>query len=336
MKNSIVLTTINKLNANIKKLIFLSEQNDLELIVIGDKKTPKNFNLKYGNYYNIQDQKKLRFNFSKICPLNSYSRKNIGYLVSIQNGNETIIETDDDNYPKNNFLKFLDLKHEVNEIKEIGWTNVYKKFTKKNLNIWPRGLPLNKIENSPTFKNKKVRKNFYLKQGVCEGNPDVDAIYRIINKNINIKFKNEYKFSLGKAFSPINSQNTIWSKILFPLMYLPVTCTMRATDIWRGLIALNIISNDNLSVLFYGTTMKQNRNFHVLENDLKDELPLFESVENAFEILKNLKLKKGPQNYLVNLHKSYDYLIKNDIFDKKEMFYLNSWIRDINKLITKL
>ena len=56
MKNSIVLTTINKLNANIKKLIFLSEQNDLELIVIGIKK-PENFSLKYGNYYNIKDQK---------------------------------------------------------------------------------------------------------------------------------------------------------------------------------------------------------------------------------------------------------------------------------------
>ncbi len=334
MKNSIVLTTINKLNNNIKKLIFLSQQNDLELIVIGDNKTPKNFTLKYGNYYNIRDQKKLNFNFSKICPLNSYSRKNIGYLVSIQNGNETIIETDDDNYPKNNFLKFLDIKHEVNEVKELGWINVYKKFTRKNLNIWPRGLPLNKIDNYPTFKNKKVIKNFYLKQGVCEGNPDVDAIYRIINKNIDIKFKNGYKFSLGKAFSPINSQNTIWSKILFPLMYLPVTCTMRATDIWRGLIALNIISNDNLSVLFFGTTMKQNRNFHVLENDLKDELPLFESIESAFEILKSLKLKKGPQNYLANLYKSYDYLIKNNIFDKKEIFYLKSWIRDINKLMS--
>ena len=45
-----------------------------------------------------------------------YSRKNIGYLVSIQNGNETIIETDDDNYPKTIF-KILDLKHEVNEIR---------------------------------------------------------------------------------------------------------------------------------------------------------------------------------------------------------------------------
>ena len=79
----------------------------------------------------LEIKKKLKFNFSKICPLNSYSRKNIGYLVSIQNGNETIIETDDDNYPKNNFLKFLDLKHEVNEIREVGWINVYKKFTKK-------------------------------------------------------------------------------------------------------------------------------------------------------------------------------------------------------------
>ena len=38
MKNSIVLTTINKLNTNIKKLVFLSQKNDLELIVIGDKK----------------------------------------------------------------------------------------------------------------------------------------------------------------------------------------------------------------------------------------------------------------------------------------------------------
>ena len=46
-------------------------------------------------------------------------------------------------------------------------------------------------------------------------NPDVDAIYRIINKNIDIKFRNNFKFSLGKAFSPLNSQNTIWSKKYF-------------------------------------------------------------------------------------------------------------------------
>ena len=73
--------------------------------------------------------------------------------------------------------------------------------------------------------------------------------------------------------------------------------------------------------------MKQNRNFHILENDLKDEMPLFENVESAFEILKNLKLKKGTQNYLQNLYKSYKHLIKNNIFDKEEIFYLKSGLR---------
>jgi hypothetical protein len=106
---------------------------------------------------------------------------------------------------------------------------------------------------------------------------------------------------------------------------------MRATDIWRGLIALNIINNDNLSVLFFGTTMKQNRNFHIIENDLKDELPLYKSIESAFEILHNLKLKKGSQNYVENLLKSYENLVKNKIFNEREIYYLKSWIKDINK-----
>ena len=76
---------------------------------------------------------------------------------------------------------------------------------------------------------------------MCEGNPDVDAIYRILNKKINIKFTKNFKVSSGNAYMPLNSQNTVWFKKYFPLMYLPVTCNMRVTDIWRGIIALNII-----------------------------------------------------------------------------------------------
>ena len=57
-------------------------------------------------------------------------------------------------------------------------------------------------------------------------------------KKINIKFKNNFFVSLGKAYSPFNSQNTIWFKEIFPLLYLPVSCSMRATDIIRGLVAI--------------------------------------------------------------------------------------------------
>ena len=332
MKVSTVLTTINKPNRNIKNLMKLCKKNKFDLIIIGDLKTPKNFKLKQGIYFDINEQKKLKFEFAKKCPFNSYARKNIGYLISFKNKCETVIETDDDNYPKKNFFKFLKLEHEVKEIKERNWVNIYSKFTKKYIEIWPRGLPLDKIDSSLNFKKKKVKKKFFLKQGVCENNPDVDAIYRIINDNINIKFKNDYKFSLGNAFSPINSQNTIWSKKIFPLMYLPVTCTMRATDIWRGLIALNIIQNDNQTALFFGTTMYQNRNVHNLINDLKEEMPLYKDINISYKILKNLKLKKGAENYTMNLIKSYEILIKKNIFRRKELYFLKAWIRDIENL----
>ena len=332
MKGSIVLTTINKPNINLNKLTKLSRENKFDLIIIGDIKTPKDFELQYGSYFDINKQKKLNFNFANKCPLNSYARKNIGYLISYKNNYDTIIETDDDNFPKNNFFKFIKLKHKVNEIKEKNWVNVYSKFTQKNIEIWPRGLPLDKINFKPNFKTKKIEKEFFLKQGICEGNPDVDAIYRLTNNYINIKFKNNYKFSLGDAFTPINSQNTIWSKKIFPLMYLPVTCTMRATDIWRGMIALNIMQNDNQTALLFGTTMLQKRNIHDLSNDLREELPLYKNLSIAYKILKNLKLKKGTQNYSQNLFKSYEILIKNNIFNKKEIFFLKSWIKDLKNL----
>ena len=51
----------------------------------------------------IWGQKKLNFKFSKICPPNSYARKNIGYLISFLE-NDIIIETDDDNFPKKIFF----------------------------------------------------------------------------------------------------------------------------------------------------------------------------------------------------------------------------------------
>ena len=59
MKTSLVITTINKPNKNIKKLCDGSKKNDWSFIIIGDKKSPKKFPLRYGHFYNINEQKKL-------------------------------------------------------------------------------------------------------------------------------------------------------------------------------------------------------------------------------------------------------------------------------------
>ena len=50
-------------------------------------------------------KKKLNSKFARICPYNSYARKNIGYLIAFSKKINFIVETDDDNGPKKNFLK---------------------------------------------------------------------------------------------------------------------------------------------------------------------------------------------------------------------------------------
>ena len=55
MKTSLVITTINKLNNNIKLFSKNLKKNKWDFIVIGDKKTPKNFKIKYGSYFNLKN-----------------------------------------------------------------------------------------------------------------------------------------------------------------------------------------------------------------------------------------------------------------------------------------
>ena len=334
-KISLVVTTINKPNNNIKLFSKNSKIHKWNFVVVGDKKTPKNFSLRYGEYFDLKRQRKLNFKFSLKCPENSYARKNIGYLLAIKNLSEIIVETDDDNCPKKNFFSKLNLVHKVKEIKNNNWVNIYNLFVKKKKLIWPRGLPLDLLTNKKIIIKNIIKSNFYLQQGVCENNPDVDAIYRLIHNKINIKFKNNYKVSLGKSLSTFNSQNTIWFKPIFPLLYLPVTCPMRCTDIWRSLIALKILKNDNKKILFFGTTMFQNRNYHDLLNDFEQELPMYLNNKKMFEILDNLKLKKGKDNYIKNLLISYEVLIKNKFISKSELKYLNLWIEDYKMLMKK-
>ena len=65
MKKSVVITTINNPNTNLKKMGNLCRKFNSELIIIGDKKTPINFKVKYGSYLGINSQLKLNFKFSK-------------------------------------------------------------------------------------------------------------------------------------------------------------------------------------------------------------------------------------------------------------------------------
>jgi len=150
-----------------------------QLIVIGDKKTPKDWRHENIEFYSIEDQEKMSFKLGKHLPLNHYCRKMLGYLKAIQNDVDFIVDTDDDNIPKGNW-HFPAFENNFPCIKENnGFVNIYQLYTDKK--IWPRGLPLNLI--SKQFDLENLLENSDIKVGIWQGladeDPDVDAIYRL-------------------------------------------------------------------------------------------------------------------------------------------------------------
>lgn len=105
-KKCIIITTINKPTDAILKHI---SNNNYDTIIVGDIKTPDDYNKLNCIYLDINSQKKLFSELTKLIPYNHYSRKNLGYLYAIKKGYEIIYETDDDNIPYENFDNILEI-----------------------------------------------------------------------------------------------------------------------------------------------------------------------------------------------------------------------------------
>ena len=194
----IVLTTINEPTANVK---YMSDAlYGWCLLVVGDKKTPENWQYKNAFYLGVREQTILAETFSivEMIPYNSYSRKMIGYLYAIKNGAKYIYETDDDNAPFDGLFgfRYANLKGLVSNFvecdeKETKFINPYAYFGQPSM--WPRGYPLEKISSQKKCSLKMYRKLTYkiysgqvplIQQGLVNGDPDVDAIYRV-NSHLN-------------------------------------------------------------------------------------------------------------------------------------------------------
>lgn len=333
MKNTfIVITSISDQNNPVIN-IFANESTvrEIPFILIGDTKSPLVFDLIGCDYYSVERQKSLLFKLSKILPYKHYSRKNIGYLIAIQKGAEVIIETDDDNYPTNEFWEPRKNKVNAYLINDKGWVNIYKYFSKNH--IWPRGFALDHIlDPLPKLENKSI---IYcpIQQGLADDNPDVDAIYRLTLPLPITFIKSDSIAISNNSICPFNSQNTTWFKEAFPLLYLPSFCNFRMTDIWRSFVAQRIARTCNWSILFHNSTVTQIRNDHNLMTDFNDELSGYINNTSIVNQLNLLKLKKGINNIPYNMKICYHKLSDMNLVGKEEYNLLNAWLDDINNII---
>jgi hypothetical protein len=307
--------------------------NGYTFIVIGDESSPDEFNLEGCEFFSIKNQISTGLKFAEMCPTRHYARKNIGYLIAIKNGAQVIIETDDDNLPYDTFWRKPERKKVEKIVEDTGWINIYRYFS--DAYIWPRGLPLEKINNEmAAFESLSTRQmDCPIQQGLADENPDVDSIYRLIMP-LPQYFRKDRRVVLAKnTWCPLNSQNTTWWPDAFPLLYLPSYCSFRMTDIWRGFIAQQIAHINGWGILFHEPTVRQERNQHNLLKDFRDEISGYLNNYEICSEFERLDLIPGADKIGDNLQLCYQKLIDKDLVHVKEMKLLDAWISDINNLL---
>lgn len=322
VKKFIVITSIFSPTVAIETFARL---NDYQLVVVGDKKTPADWQYENCIYLNTDDQLALASSFAQAIPFNHYGRKMLGYVYAMQQGAEIIIDTDDDNIPYTNWDFPAFEGSFLTTQKDLGWINIYHHYSEQP--IWPRGLPLRNINDSreklqwqPTPQPQQIG----IWQGLADEDPDVDAIYRLTSDTPCVFQKKAPVVLETGTVSPFNSQNTAIRKEIFPLLFLPSFVTFRFTDILRGIIAQPILWQQGYKLGFTEATVVQKRNPHDYMKDFESEVPMYLHTEKSLEAV-----KAAMQNASVkdNVYNAYEALLKINVVEEKEMLVLQEWLK---------
>jgi hypothetical protein len=330
-----VITTIQEPTPSVLRLAARLEENGASLIVIGDKKGPPRFEGSGGRFVPLAEQLELPFALARLLPTGHYVRKNLGYLLALQNGARRIYETDDDNAPLAGWIP-REIRANVRIVATGGWFNAYRAFTTDpNEAIWPRGFPLRHARDpfAPLLE-ETTQLDSPIQQELVDIAPDVDAVWRLTIANEPFRFAPD-RASIQLApgtWCPFNTQATWWFAPAFPLMYLPSTCTFRMTDIWRSFVAQRCLWELNLGVTFHGACVEQERNVHDFMRDFADEVPGYLQNERLAEILTSLSLSPGTDAVSANLLTCYEALVAEGILRDEELPMVRAWIADVESL----
>jgi hypothetical protein len=324
-KPPIVITTIFPPSRAISEFARMGH----DLIIVGDTKTPADWQHPRCTYLSIDAQIERFSRLARLIPTRHYARKNIGYLHAMTLG-DRIIETDDDNLPYNFFPNFLTEAEEVDVVRSTtGFINTFRRMLSDAKPIWPRGYPLNKITDETALSVQKVTKHFPLQQSLADQDADVDAIYRLTN-NALVTFDSEKKFALAPhSYAPINSQNTYWHASAYLLMYLPGLVASRLTDIYRGYIAQRLVWELGGEVLFLSPSVYQERNPHDYLKDFAEEVPLYQRAEEFVRVLEDTPLHGSLEEKMVQV---YQALIAKQFLPAGELEILRAWIDEVNRI----
>ncbi|OGM38472.1 hypothetical protein A3F01_03890, partial [Candidatus Woesebacteria bacterium RIFCSPHIGHO2_12_FULL_38_11] len=287
---SVIVTSIfdgSFLTSYTKKMMEEGVVDRTRIIVIPDRKSPHEL------YQKCQILKDFGFNINcptleeqeeylkklgaiyNIVPYDSDNRRNIGYLMAYDSGDEIVISIDDDNYPieGTNFYK----EHTVVGSGETrqnvvhnpnGWFNNCSLLKFRNTGVvYPRGYPYFARFSEDQIEEKNSEVDVHINTGLWLKEPDVDAITWLGVKPYASSFSNRSVVLSKNTWTTINTQNTGLNKAVIPsywfvkmgytLSGLPID---RYGDIFSGYFAQTCVKHLGYGIRIGSPIVKHIRN----------------------------------------------------------------------------
>ncbi|MDA8893888.1 hypothetical protein N9I93_00180 [Amylibacter sp.] len=327
----VVITTINEPTVAIIKYIELSEKFGFKVLIVGDVITPSSYADLNCQFLSLDEQLEMEAKMGLSMPVRHYARKNLGYLHAISQGAAYIFDTDDDNIPYDNFIEFMQTDFQFSSYEQEGHINAYQFFVDQK--IWPRGFPLREILASydakkPIVSNTDYKRIDSVVQFMADGEPDVDAIYRLVD-NRKVYFPRDSRaLRLSRTqFCAFNSQATLYPAKAFPLLYLPFTAPFRMTDIWRSFVFQLMRGKFDCDLTFAGAIVWQDRNEHDFLADFEDEILGYLHNEKILALFPD-----DGKDVSFDVPKIYDKLATMGLVKDDEVKFYRAWEKAIPKL----
>jgi hypothetical protein len=285
MKKIIATTTINPPT---EALLKYAAMPDWHVIVSGDLKTPHELYEDIDNvtYLTPEYQEKEYPMLSKLIGWRCIQRRNFAILEAYRQGADIIAIIDDDNIPYEGWGEDLmvDKPTEVNlfDINDIAFDPIGALNEHKEL--WHRGFPMERVPFRDYSNKSKASITPKVQAVFWNGEPDVDAVCRMIYNPFCDFSADQFPIS-GNKPAPFNSQNTIISRsvvrdyFLFPHIG-------RMDDIW----AAYYIQSKGNKVVFSKPGVLSDRSLgtagrYSMVEDMKRE---YIGMENNMELLADL------------------------------------------------
>jgi hypothetical protein len=230
VRKVIVTTTINPPT---KAIEMFQGMKGWDLVVAGDKRTPRDYHLECGIYLTPEEQEKYDPALSDAIGWNCIQRRNFALLWAHDMKADLVALVDDDNLPLEGWGRDLLVGRQVEvdyyqtdlpAFDPVGATNYP--------HLWHRGFPLQLVSRRDYSRKSRTKIQVDIQADFWNGDPDVDAICRLEHAP-ECTFDPAPFPMAASRMGPFDSQNTFMRGELLK-DYCMFPHVGRMDDIWPG------------------------------------------------------------------------------------------------------